>query len=226
MINSSIDLESPNLIPENHEARLREILSQSWRIFQSQFIGERYPILKEAPFQHHFANVISTVGALYCVSRDDRFFVDLETKCCVRGKPKWVDISCSFPNANARCAVELKFKTAQQGAQDHGRIDAYTDIAALEGVCCDVDADYAFGKFFMITDSSVYINRSIRGVGTVFCTHHGHQVTPGQIPPSTSKGREEIEITLRNPYQFNWTLAGKWYFLEVGIEKSLLSIPE
>jgi hypothetical protein len=208
------DLESPNLIPTTHDERLREIVGQSWKIFQSHFIGERYAILKEAPFQHHFANILSTVGSLYCVSREDRFFVDLEAKCHVAGKAKFIDIVCSFSNAPARCAIELKFKTAQQAAQDHGRIDAYIDIAALEYVCKE---QFNFGSFFMITDSSVYISRSKKGVGTIFCTHHKHQVIPGIPLPSTSKGREGIEIILGNPYKFHWTKFDKWYFLEIQV---------
>ena len=56
----------------------------------------------------------------------------METKCeNINGKPKYIDISCGFID-KINCAIELKFKTAQQGAQDHGRIDAYRDIYALE----------------------------------------------------------------------------------------------
>ncbi len=90
--------------------------------------------------------------------------MDLETRCeDVRGKTKFIDITCSFPNAAVSCAIELKFKTTQQGAQDHGRIDAYVDIEAVELVC---ESHFTFGRFFMITDSSVYVNTSRRGVGT------------------------------------------------------------
>lgn len=81
-------LQLPNLIPSDHTERLRHIVDESWKIFQSHFLNGRHPILKEAPFQHHFANIISTVGSLYCVSRDDRFFVDLEAKVQIAAKNK------------------------------------------------------------------------------------------------------------------------------------------
>ena len=84
-------MKSIDLIPHNHAERLGLVVDLSWRIFQSHFIHKRHPILKEAPFQHHFANVLST--------------------------------------------IESKFKTEQQGAQDHGRIDVYSDIEAVELVC-------------------------------------------------------------------------------------------
>jgi hypothetical protein len=110
--------EAPKLIPLNYQERLHHIVDESWKIFQSHFINEKHPILKEAPFQHHFANIMSTVGSLYCVSREDRFFVDLEAKCQIAGKNKFLDITCLFENARgntqSKCAIELKFKTAKQ----------------------------------------------------------------------------------------------------------------
>jgi hypothetical protein len=71
----------------------------------------------------------------------------------------------------------------------------------------------------MITDSSVYINKSKKGVGTQFCTHHSYSVEPGKTLVSTSKGREGIEITLVGPYQFNWTKLDGWHFLELKVEE-------
>jgi len=210
-----MDLEAPKLVPPDHKERLRVVIDESWKVFQSHFINEKHPILKEAPFQHHFANILATVGSLYCISREDRFLVDLEAKCQLGSKSKFLDITCSFTNVPARAAIELKFKTAQQGAQDHGRIDAYCDIAALEKAC---GGGFDLGRFYMITDSSVYINQSRRGVGTVFPTHHGHQVEAGKKLVSTSKGREGVEFQLDGLYQFQWKKLGKWYFLEIQIE--------
>jgi len=219
MSKSLIVLPPPDLIPPDHTERLRRIVDESWKIFQSHFINGRHSILKEAPFQHHFASIISTVGALYCVSRDDRFFLDLETKCQIGLKNKFLDITCSFSDRDVKCAIELKFKTAQQGAQDHGRIDTYVDIAALEAAC---ESGYKFGRFYMITDSSVYINQSVKGVGTRFCMHHGHRVLPGQKLKGESKGREDVEVALGSAYQFNWTKFDKWHFLELKVKEDTL----
>ena len=208
-------MKSVELIPHDHVERLNQVVDQSWRIFQSHFMYKRHPILKEAPFQHHFANILSTVGSLYCVERSDIFFVDLETKCeNIRDKSKFIDISCSFLNTNVACAIELKFKTAQQGAQDWGRIDSYADIEAVELAC---KASYGFGRFFMLTDSPVYVNPSRRGVGTVFCLHDGFQVVPGKSLSFPSKGREKVVVTLTKPYVFNWQKSGDWHFLEVRV---------
>lgn len=60
---------------------------------------------------------------LYCTQRTDSFVVDLETKCLnIKGKSKYIDITCSFPDQNVSCAVELKFKTKKQGAEVRSNI--------------------------------------------------------------------------------------------------------
>lgn len=176
----------------------------------------RHIISKEAPFQHYFAHIISTIGESYCSKRNDIFLVDLETKCDgIKGKSKYVDITCGFPNQNVNCAIELKFKTSRQGAQDHGRIDAFIDIEALELVC---KQSYNIGRFYMITDSTPYINQSTRGVGTVFTTHDGAILNPGvyQYP---SKGRENVIVTLSNQYELEWEKIDDWYFLQINVVK-------
>lgn len=210
-----MNLNTPNLLSLDHKIRILSILDDSWKIFKSKFIHGRHPVLKEAPFQHHFANIISTVGGLYCIERADSFFVDLETRCeNIKNKSKYLDITCSFSNSDVTCAIELKFKTAKQGAQDHGRIDAYVDIEALELAC---KAGYTFGKFYMITDSITYVNQSRKGVGTVFATHHGFESPINHKFCYPSKGRELVEVCLGYSYRFDWEKIGEWYFLDLTI---------
>jgi len=204
-------------LAENYTERISDVLEISWRILKSRFIDGRHEITKEAPFQHYFAHIISTIGESFCTKRNDIFLVDLETKTeGIKGKAKYLDITCGFPNQNASCAIELKFKTNRQGAQDHGRIDAYIDIEALELVC---NQSFNIGRFYMITDSTPYINRSKKGVGTVFATHDGSQIDPGTYH-FPSKGREHIHVSLQNRYTLEWEKINQWYFLQVNIELS------
>lgn len=164
-------MTTKNSIPFNYNERLDLVMTSAWTIFKAQFLHNRHYISTEAPFQHHFADIIRQVGNLFCLTREDVFLVDLETRCKdIKEKRKYLDISCEFVN-QISCAIELKFKKASQGAQDHGRIDIYTDIEALELVCTD---KFQLGKFYAITDSTPYINQSKIGVGTIFPTHHGH----------------------------------------------------
>lgn len=209
-------MNEPDLLSLDPKIRMHRILDESWRIFKSKFIHGRHPILKEAPFQHHLANIISTLGGLYCIERADTFFVDLETKCeNIKNKSKYLDITCSFGN-DVRCAIELKFKTEKQGAQDFGRIDAYVDIEALEHAC--KHAGYAFGKFYMITDSSTYTKESKRGVGTEFPMHHGFESSINHSFPSPScKGRENVDVRLDHSYRFEWEKVSDWFFLNLTI---------
>ena len=208
-------MKETNIIEFDYFNRLNEVLDQSWKIFKSQFIHGRHEINKEAPFQHHFAQIIRNVGNLYSIAEKDLFKVDLETKCDnVKGKSKYIDISCEFVD-NINCAIELKFKTAKQGAQDHGRIDAYIDIEALEIVTMD---KFNIGKFYMITDSTAYINQSKKGVGTIFATHNGFITKPKNEFWYNSKGRENVRVFLKKSYQFEWEMINNWYFLEITIK--------
>lgn len=208
-------MRNVEIIEFEYKKRLNQVLDESWKIFKSQFIFGRHKINKEAPFQHHFAQIIKNVGDLYSISEKDLFKVDLETKSeNIKGKSKYLDITCEFVD-KINCAIELKFKTSQQGAQDHGRIDAYIDIEALELVTTE---NYRIGKFYMITDSQTYINKSKIGVGTVYSTHNEHITENETEYWYNSKGREEIKVSLKNSYQFNWEKINDWYFLELTIE--------
>ena len=212
-------MKKSSLISSNYIDRMEDILDLSWQLLKARFIEERHDITKEAPFQHYFANIISTIGELYCTKKKDQFFVDLETKCeGIKGKNKYLDITCHFPQQEVSCAIELKFKTAKQGAQDHGRIDAYVDIEALEIVCKN---KFNIGKFYMITDSKTYLNKSKIGVGTEFCMHDGAKTEMNKtFHCPNSKGRENTIIQLENAYLFDWEEIQGWYFLEISVGKN------
>jgi len=209
-------MKQEDRLPLSYIERLEEVLDISWRILKSRFIDGRHIISKEAPFQHYFANIISTIGESYCSERTDMFLVDLEYKVSdIKDKNKYIDITCEFVNKNASCAIELKFKTDKQGAQDHGRIDAFVDIEALELVCKE---NFGIGRFYMITNSTPYINQSKKGVGTVFTTHDGGLINPG-IYQYESKVREDVIVTLGNQYAVEWEKIGDWFFLLINIRK-------
>jgi len=212
-------MKTEDLLPTSYSQRIDEILNASWRVLKTRFIEGRHEFLKEAPFQHYFAHIISTIGETYCTQRDDIFLVDLETKVSqIKGKTKYIDITCLFPKREVSCAIELKFKTAKQGAQDHGRIDAFVDIEALEIAC---QRNFDSGRFYMITDSTPYINQSKRGVGTVFTTYDG-AITPAQhtFHCPQSKGRENVKVKLNDSYEFQWEKIDGWYFLELNIKET------
>src|SRR6266498_3584445 len=107
-------------LPPEHVERLVHLSDHSWLILKSRFLQGRHAIPLEAPFQHYFAHILSAYGELCCTERGDLFLVDLECKQPgANGGREYIDIGCSFPAHHASCAIELKFKTAKQGAQDH-----------------------------------------------------------------------------------------------------------
>jgi len=206
-------------IPKDYKKRINEIMSVSWKIFSSQFINNRHKINKEAPFQHHFAQIIRSVGELYSINESDLFKVDLETKLeNIKGKSKYVDITCQFDKI-IKCGIELKFKLKRQGAQDWGRIDAYVDIESLEIAVLNEKA-FDLGKFYMITDDTAYINQSKRGSGTIYCLHDGYETKPNkELNTPNNKGRHEVFVTLKNKYKIQWEKINEWYFLEITINQ-------
>ena len=222
-------MEPQKKLSSDYSKRIDEILDTSWLILKTRFIEGRYDITTEAPFQHHFAHIISTIGGAYCTKRSDIFKVDLEKKIdYIKDKTKYLDITCGFSRggkeSQAEAAIELKFKTRKQGAQDHGRIDAFVDIEALELACND--HSFTRGRFYMITDSKTYLSESKKGVGTVFTTFDGARTQANSLfHCPNSKVRENVEVNLTASYSFKWEKIEKiktdkkekWYFLEIKV---------
>ena len=144
------------------------------------------------------------------------------------GKTKYLDITCEYSclenKTQAKAAIELKFKTKRQGAQDHGRIDAFVDIEALEKA--KNAYSYTKARFYMITDSETYLKKSKKGVGTKFTTYDGAKTKlDSDFHCPSSKGRENTKVHLNASYCFEWEKIGMinnnikdyWYFLELRI---------
>ena len=223
-------MEIGKLIEENYPKRMEQILEKSWKIFKSQFVNGRIEINKEAPFQHHFAQIIKSVGDLYAINKEDLFRTDLETKCeNVKEKSKYIDITCGFLDRysdkyKTSCAIELKFKTKVQAAQDVGRVDAYVDIEALEKIVIE-KKDYDLGKFYMITDYDAYTKPFKGKSAEDFKTHHKHTTEAEKefIHSHNWKGLKGAKVFLKNSYTFNWEKIDKdeqeWYFLELTVKQ-------
>ena len=214
---------------------MNEIMTLSWKIFCSQFTNHRHEINKEAPFQHHFAQVIRTVGELYSIGKDELFKVDLESKVedlKAKGKHKYVDVTCEFSNG-VKCAIELKFKLRRQGAQNSARLNIYQDIEALESAVKEKGFDV--GKFYFITDDHTYVNSSNGQFGITFPLQDEHKSEPntdfgGDVIEKTHAGN--VTVHLIDSYSFNWeksdacnydfpntNILTEWYFLELTISK-------
>jgi hypothetical protein len=209
-------MKDNKIISADYFTRMNEVLDLSWMILKSQFLNGRHEINSEAPFQHHFAQIIRSVGELYSINSDDLFKVDLETKVVdIRTKTKFYDISCQY-YGKIKCAIELKFKLKRQGAEDWGRIDSYVDIESLE---LTTGNQFDFGKFYMITDDDLYVKKSKRGSGTIYCMHDGYTSQKNKTLNSpTNKGREHVFVKLQNQYNFEWEQLNDWFFLDLLIK--------
>ena len=226
-----------DIIPTDDNKRIEEILKLSWRILKTRFIEKRYEISSEAPFQHYFAHIISTIGDTYCITRSEKFMVDLEEKLEVKNnndevKKNYIDITCGFSrggkNSQKKTAIELKFKTKKQGASNDGKNNVFQDIERLEKTINE--PSFGQGRFYMITDHQVYVNESKTGVGTVFATHDGARTQANhEFHYPDSKSIEDVKVNLKNSYLFEWEKIDKkpinksdkkeeWYFLEIKVK--------
>lgn len=205
-----------NQIPSDYKKRLKEIIEQSWTIFKHQFINGRFEIANEASFQHHFANIIRSVGELFCLKRKDLFLIDLEPKFKKKsGGFKNIDITCGFENVKIKCVIELKLKKKSQGAQDNASVDCYLDLQALEDVS---DNETFIGFFFFLTDDKWYTKQSKKGTGTIFNMSEGFKYNKGTPLIAEHKGRKGDKVQLKNDYILNYDKIGNYYFLEIPVE--------
>jgi hypothetical protein len=228
-------MKKTDILPTDDTARIDDILQTSWRILKTRFIKRRYEISSEAPFQHYFAHIISTIGDTYCITRTEKFMVDLEVKLEGKNnndevKKSYIDITCGFSrggnDSREKTAIELKFKTKSQGAPNDTRNLVFQDIKRLENA--RKEDSFSQGRFYMITDLQTYANKSKKGLGTVFRTHDGAETQANEeiyYPDSTSK--KNVKVTLDDPYSFNWekidkktTKKEEWYFLEIPVLKT------
>ena len=226
-------MKNPDIIPTDDNKRIEEILKLSWRILKTRFIEKRYEISSEAPFQHYFAHIISTIGDTYCITRTEKFMVDLEVKLEGKNnndevKKSYIDITCGFSrggkDSQEKTAIELKFKTKKQGASNDGKNNVFQDIERLEKTINE--PSFGQGRFYMITDHQAYVNESTRGgLGTEFTTHDGAE-TPAnhEFYYPESKSKQNVKVNLKNSYLFEWEKIDKksdkkedWYFLELKV---------
>ena len=142
-------------------------------------------------------------------------------------KKNYIDITCGFSRGGKepkeKTAIELKFKTETQGAQNEARINVFRDVERLEKA--KSEHSFAQGRFYMITDHQVYVNESKTGVGTVFATHDGSRTQANhEFHYPDSKSIEDVKVNLKNSYLFEWEKIDKksdkkedWYFLELKV---------
>jgi len=220
-----MEIENLKTIETEIKARLKKVINISWDIFLNHYINKKYSILLEAPFQLHFSQILENVGKLYCLKREEHFFVDLEVKEDEIGKKKYyIDIVCGIIKGDEeyKVALELKFKTLQQGAEDSGVMEFYKDIYSLEKI--KRDKDYLFGVFLVITNDHLYIKKSKKGPRTIFETYNGASIIPDKeyecLDTKTGENfnKQYGSFKFRKQYKFIWNKYQDNYFLKLYIE--------
>ena len=206
------------------KSRLSEIVNISWNIFLNHYINKKYTILLESPFQLHFSEILSRIGNLYCLKREEHFFVDLEVKNTeINNGRYYIDIVCGIIRGEKeyKIALELKFKTLQQSAEDLGVMEFYKDIYSLEKIISK--GDYLFGVFLAMTNNNRYVKKPSRGLKMVFNTHNKSFIVPKkEYKYFETKTGEKFyndygSFKFKQKHQFNWKKHKDNYFLKMFI---------
>ncbi|MNI25544.1 hypothetical protein D3C73_791980 [compost metagenome] len=214
---------------ENLIERVDFILKESWQLFKAHCIYGRASLHKEASFQHHFANIIQHVGNLYCVTKREAFYVDLEYSIAKQvgfNRKADIDIICELTNfelnETVKVAIELKHTIKPGDATDIGRIGSYQDIHRLELLKEIKNERFDLCKFYMLANRKAYtdISESLTS-GEDFPTYHGYVIKPEKVYSTIhTKVGDGIQLRFKDEYKFVWDFYEKparLYFLSVDI---------
>ena len=190
-------------------------------------MNEKYAVELEAPFQLHFGGILKLVGELYCIERREIFFVDLESKVKITGKHKYIDIICGFIRGEKeyKTAIELKFKTLSQSAEDLGAMEIYKDIYYLENLV-EHNNSFQSAYFLMITDDHRYIKTPRKNSRReTFNTSDGYKIeTDREYKHTKTKTGEKFYnenggFKFKREHNFEWSRLTKksYYFLKLKI---------
>ena len=219
-------MEEIETIPDDLGKRLEIVVEKAWNIFTSYFLNKKYEIEREAPFQFHFASILKLVGELYCLKREETFFVDLESKIKVIDENKYIDIVCGFiiGKKEYKALIELKFKTLKQSAEDLGAMEIYKDIYDLENVIKQ-EHHFQTAYFFMITDNPRYTKAPRKNsLRAVFNTSDNYEIQPSyEYKYTDTKTGDKFykkngSLIFKEKRQFKWQrYKNKFYFLKMKI---------
>jgi hypothetical protein len=197
-----------NMESQSLDCRVLWMLSTAWEICIQRIAGNRIVINKESSLQLHYAYILSQVGELACINKDESFMIELETN----HFGKNIDIWCSLGNCEA--AIELKcFRKVQNRAKDTDMYDVLKDIKRLESY-----SHVSFRRFICLTDDEYYTKLSHRGYAGSVSIGNGKKyyknvsITPAWVGKWKNSARDN-NIVLKKDVVFTWKSIGCWYYL-------------
>jgi len=198
--------------------RAIELIRVSWDIFSRKVGSGLISINKEASMQLQYSVILKQMLPLIVFSDDESVEIELETTITDGIKNREVDIMV-IVNKNDdvyKIAVELKcYRTkassgGNRGATDIFMKDVYQDIHLLERYCENNHAD--IGIALVMNDYKNFINPKEKK-SKCWDYDISHGTTVENIHLATPIGGKEVDILLKNKYQFLWKEFGGFYFL-------------
>jgi hypothetical protein len=200
-----------NIIVDKIDDRMRWILLTAWEVCIYRIFTERIKINKESSLQLHYAYILTQVGELACIDKDESFKIELET----HHAGKNIDIWCSLNGYEA--AIELKcFRKVSNRAKDIDMYDVLNDITRLESY-----SHVAIRKFICLTDDEFYTKLSHRGHADSVSIGNGKRYDKNVAITPTWVGKwKDVKrngILLKNDIEFAWNNLGSWFYLFMDI---------
>jgi len=202
-----------------HE-RLRCAVSLAWKVFGRKVGGGLIPINKEASMQLQFAYILKQILPLINYQPDEGAEVELETGVRIGDKTNNIDILLCGRSAigDVKIAIELKCyrkiaaSGGNRGAHDIFMKDVYEDLHVLENY---VRAGrVSSGVALVMNDLPRFVApRMKNGKCWAYDISDGFKFPGGKI--EVSVGGRDVNIDLKNSYEFKWQKFGEFWFAEI-----------
>ena len=193
------------------QEQLNEVVDMAWQEVKDQVDKGQLTLVREGNFGLHLGIFLYAFGNRD-VPEGQRFEVEAEHLLEVDGARKYMDLACSYQPEDIKAALELKFCTAQQGADNLRRVDFWQDLGTLEEA---QRQGFGEARFLLITDDPRYPEVKRRGDYKKYSMHEGRVIEPGQYECVDWAGRRGKSVTLEKAYPISWEKINGLNFLEL-----------
>ncbi len=198
--------------------RTINVVNASWEIFSKKVGNGLIPINKEASMQLQYAYILKHMLPLVIFQDDEEIEIELETTVNDGISNREVDIMViAYKDDSAfKIALELKcYKTkassgGNRGATDIFMKDVYQDLHLLERYCENGQADMGIA---LVMNDYKYFMYPKRKEAKCWDYDISHGTEVENIRLTTPIGGRQVDILLKNRYEFKWKEIGEFGFL-------------
>lgn len=185
---------------------LSSVVDLAWSKIKTKTI-EGLRLRREGNFQLHLGITLHDVANQTGITE---FNIEAEHLLDPNAARNYIDLVCSY--GDARTALELKFCTSDQGADNLRRVDFWKDLGTLEAAQA---LGFTDARFLLITDDYRYLQRKTTSDYALYSMHEGRVIEPGTYTCTKWAGRRGQTVTLQRRYPINWATVKGLHFLQL-----------